>query len=273
MTATVTPIRRMDDALASVIAEAKASSLSHVEARESKLLAEWRGIRSRLLAHLVDRMLPNPLPSIPDRERRLLSRARYEDTEAVSAVRSFMAAPEARFLVLSGPKGTGKTFGAATALGSIARSTAKKWAVDYERRLPGMLHTIDRLPQEALQDALKAIGRESPGRVVAAEELRPHWVRWKTDDPARYPLLHKPKAPAVLLFEDLGTEVNDPHWQACFTTLINQRMTGQFKTIFTTNLPPKVIGKRYGERIRDRFNHVGLAVELTGDSLRQKGDF
>lgn len=273
MTASVTHLRPgMSDELAAVIDEARSTSLGRVEAEEARLLGEWKSLRPRLIAHLVDRMLPRPLPSIPDIERDVLARAAYDETEAVRAVRRFMAAPHLRFLFLSGERGLGKTFGAATALESIARTTAERWANGYERRLPAMIHTIDRLPQEAHQDALRAIGRSRPGRVVASEELRQHWVRWKGDG-KRFQLLHEPAPPEVLLFEDLGTEVNDVHWGTCFTTLINERMTGKAKTIFTTNLPPKAIGKRYGERIRDRFNHVGIAVELTGKSLRRKGDF
>lgn len=76
----------------------------------------------------------------------------------------------------------------------------------------------------------------------------------------------------LVVLDDLGTEATgNMRWDTAFATFIDDRTATEAKTLITTNLRRQQIRERYGDRIAERINHVGTAVEIAGESMRRKG--
>jgi DNA replication protein DnaC len=80
-----------------------------------------------------------------------------------------------------------------------------------------------------------------------------------------------PSADALVVLDDLGTELKSDRWSEAFETFVSARMSAG-RTLITTNHKRADIRRLYGDRIADRLNHVGKAVEIADASLRRKGD-
>lgn len=75
-----------------------------------------------------------------------------------------------------------------------------------------------------------------------------------------------------LRIEDLGCEPLDVQSFGNITQpvvrLLERRYAGQLTTIITTNLSPRQVGERYGERVRDRFRESVMVVAFDNASFR-----
>ena len=72
-----------------------------------------------------------------------------------------------------------------------------------------------------------------------------------------------------LFVDDFGTETTNEGLEREWYKLINNRWSNAKQTVFTTNLDPDEILKKYGERIFSRFKDFEY-VEFNGPDLRGK---
>ena len=95
------------------------------------------------------------------------------------------------------------------------------------------------------------------------------------DTYAREERLRELKECPMLAIDDLGCEAARVavfgNEVSPVTEILQSRYSGRMLTMFTTNLTPKQIGDRYGERIRDRFREAALKVEFGAESFRKGG--
>lgn len=164
------------------------------------------------------------------------------ETRAIAAVRAWN--PKHAALVLAGPKGTGKTVGAAWA--------ALHWASNASFRFArsATLLRLSRFDQpkdpEATRDARRAYG-----------------VRW----PEKWSDVIG--APALCL-DDLGAEYLDAKgsFVADMDELIDTFYGDRRPLIITTNLDARGVQERYGSRVFDRLNECASWQPVVGESLR-----
>ncbi len=167
------------------------------------------------------------------------------DTPAVESALSFLRAGsnELRFLVLCGPKGTGKTVAAAMALqehlcedAAQSRPSGNEWAqVDPAVWL--LSSTVGRM---SLYD------REDKVQFEAA---------------CRTPLL---------VIDDYGAEFQSAASRGLLEELFMRRHSGWRRTVMTTNLNPEGLKAHLGERLIDRINTCCLVCVCQGESLRRR---
>jgi DNA replication protein DnaC len=73
-----------------------------------------------------------------------------------------------------------------------------------------------------------------------------------------------------LVIDDLGVEYGDKSgvWQSRIDALLDARYRDYRKTIITTNLDPKAIAERYGQRVGDRLREDTVWFRVPGRSRR-----
>jgi DNA replication protein DnaC len=76
----------------------------------------------------------------------------------------------------------------------------------------------------------------------------------------------------ALIIDDLGAEYSDARgsWLADFDELIDALYSSETCTVITTNLPPKVLAERYGDRVADRIAECATWIAVGGKSMRGK---
>lgn len=150
------------------------------------------------------------------------------DTEALLAARQSV---DLGILVLSGPRGVGKTTAAAW------------WLVQKRVRTEFLATTSVRFIDAGLMS------------------------RWPRYDDAKMRELTRARA---LVIDDLGIEYTDTKgaFVSLFDEVVNNRYAAELPTLITTNLNAKSFKERYGERVADRIREVGRFVELKGKSMR-----
>ena len=158
------------------------------------------------------------------------------DSEAVRHVDRWLNAPSP-VIVLCGGVGTGKTTATMLAV----------WRI---------------LGQRVQTSAWEAVPAAMLGRRADP---------WKQDREAGIEQCDL-RAP-VFVLDDLGTErTEDARFVEALFSLVDGRQDPKHRTLITTNLARADIRPRYGDRIADRLNHIGRAVEIKGASMRRKGD-
>ena len=191
-----------------------------VDLRESHLLAR---LRKRLDGC-----------SLPTADRHRIVAGNFEKTDSVRAVAKLLGRAEtsdgpSRGLILSGGVGTGKTFGACTAL--VHHRADDFWFSTGTYVEPDDLHAI-RHPR-----------RDDPG---PKRELKGY----------------------ITVLDDVGTET-DPKFPHAFLELINECISFTPRVlILTTNLTKEQFRERYDARIIDRLNSFETWVQLRGASRR-----
>lgn len=80
--------------------------------------------------------------------------------------------------------------------------------------------------------------------------------------------ISKLEAVDLLIIDDLGTEVNSESSVNYLTRIIDNRATFKKKTIITTNLNPKELKDRYGDRFYSRCFEYFLRIPITGKDNR-----
>lgn len=157
----------------------------------------------------------------------------------------FLAASvdNARFLVLFGKTGTGKTVAACLVLSEILRR------IDASSRPSG--GDAQRVP---------------PGLFVRANTL----ARLSAYDAADREWLESAIRTPCLVLDDLGSEAANDIFKAQLYELLDRRYARSRRTIITSNLDKATFAKRYGERISDRLREKGMSGEFIGESLRKR---
>ena len=202
---------------------------------------DWHGAVTRIQRLAVNRPQPQPvhldvsLPlaaaQVPRRLQNVLDQLDASNPY-VRRVREWVAQPaDAWCLILSGPKGVGK-------------STAAAWWIRDQ------VATHDRG------------SFESRLWWPATDIMRANWYS------ADFDVLH---TSTELVIDDLGVEYADAGGsvQAKLDSLIDARYRDYRRTIITTNLNRAAFEIRYGERIYDRLRDGGAFFEAASESQRE----
>jgi len=95
------------------------------------------------------------------------------------------------------------------------------------------------------------------------------------DHLARTERIQELKECPMLAIDDLGCEAARVsvfgNEVSPVTEILQHRYTGRMLTMFTTNLTPRQIGERYGDRIADRFRESATFVRFNEASYRKGG--
>lgn len=168
-----------------------------------------------------------------------------EKTPAVDAALQFLADRDARFLLLLGKKGTGKT--AAAAL--VAESTVLDW-VDRRNSLPsgyGVSHS----------SGAEFILASTFGRMSG----------YAADDKEWFERLCKVR---VLILDDFGAEHLNPFGASMLDELVTRRHGARLRTVITSNLDKGALKARLGDRLYDRISTSCIACVSVGESMRKR---
>lgn len=219
-------------------AEAKAAGVTVADLRkrreDEKRAQEAEAERERVIGDRLRALASLPLTAA---DCEAIARGQHVDTRPVSHVQRWLADESApAFLVLLGGVGTGKTY--ATGLAALehggTRGYLKGRSVEFCR----------------------------------AADLGKRADPWRADLEAGVRPLNLDAS--LLILDDLGAERDaDARFHEGLFRLVDARLDR--RTIITANLAKADIRARYGERIADRLNHVGRAVEIGGKSLRRQG--
>ena len=74
----------------------------------------------------------------------------------------------------------------------------------------------------------------------------------------------------LLIIDDLGSEMSNNFTDSQLYSIINERIVNRLSTVISTNLTPKMILERYGERLFSRFMKEYDFIKLIGDDIRLK---
>lgn len=202
--------------------------LAAVEAADRQRAAEERRkAQTELRIHLVECGCPaKDLRRVLDEPEKMIS------TKSLWHARQSHSRGES-MLVLSGPRGIGKT-------------TAAAWWLVQEREPVEYVRTTFPLFVEA-------------GLLARYDRYNKPEMRTLTRARA-------------LVIDDLGTEYLDGKgaFVSLFGEVMNARYAAELPTLITTNMLAAEFKERYKERIADRIREVGRYIELEGESLRGK---
>lgn len=165
-------------------------------------------------------------------------------TTALSAAGRFVTADaiEARFLVLYGRRGAGKTSGGV-------------WAV---RELLAR-HMADQRPSGGIP--------VEPAMFVLASTF----ARISGYNHADREWFERVASCSVLLIDDLGAEAQNQFSATMLDELLTRRHGARLRTIITSNLDKEALAVRLGERLYDRIRTSCIAAQCAEDSLRKRG--
>lgn len=218
--------------------------------------AEWRDGWRTKRAELIGVALP-PAPGLRGETRAMFCQGQPKPTKALRSVARFFE-EDARFLVLMGGIGTGKTLAAIEACVLEHRKHVERWC-----------NAVSRLEDPGNAPPPPALRKSRRAEWCLASSVSRRVEPWKQDLDAGAVALRL-KAP-VLVVDDLGTERKDDRFASAFGELVETRQGGSLRTVITTNLPRSEIRDRYGDRIADRLNHSGFVVQLGSESMRKRG--
>ena len=74
----------------------------------------------------------------------------------------------------------------------------------------------------------------------------------------------------LLILDDLGTELGGAFTTACLYDIINTRLVRGLPTVMSTNLSPKELTDRYGERIASRLFGEYTPLVFCGEDVRKE---
>lgn len=164
---------------------------------------------------------------------------------AIEAARKFVAMPakDARFLLLLGPKGVGKTVAAALAVRLILR----------------------RFPWNEQPSGGEARQR-SPGEFVLAASF----ARLSGYNGPDREWFERCCNATVLVIDDVGAEAQNEFSASMLDECLTRRHGNRLRTVITSNLDGKALRTRLGERLSDRISETCVSARVTGESLRGK---
>lgn len=167
---------------------------------------------------------------------------------AVDAAAGWLEGPPARWLILEGPFGVGKT-GLAVCLykAIVDRMIAQRG--EYE----GLIRRSPRPAQFWRVPDLLAAQKAAMGKDV----------RMPCD---------KAEAAEFLVLDDLGAERGTDYDRDAIAQLIQRRYQAGRRTLLTTNMGADDMVEEFGHRVIDRMRHDSLVVTFRGNSLRGKAE-
>ena len=126
--------------------------------------------------------------------------------------------------------------------------------------------SVDCVSQGNQKDPLPATGASLkrnavPPEFAAFESARFHGG---ADDTDRYLTVE------LLILDDLGTELGGAFTTACLYDIINTRLVRGLPTVMSTNLSPKELTDRYGERIASRLFGEYTPLVFCGEDVRKE---
>ena len=124
---------------------------------------------------------------------------------------------------------------------------------------------------KAFQNLLNLLGlRDEYGNTIGFSIVDAREIAWMCRD--RHQEWRALSRRNMLAIDDLGTEpveIQDyGNHLSPVIDLLYKRYDGQLFTIITTNLTPKEIRERYGERIADRLNEMAFRIVFDNDTYR-----
>lgn len=163
--------------------------------------------------------------------------ARADNPLVARWVARYLSDPSATpSLVLSGPTGTGKTW--------------QCWAA-----IRGVV------------EGLAATGRGLRWRAISHPDLNAA-LRPKVDG-SHNSVLQLHMSADLLFLDDLGAGKNTDWTEDTLYRLVDHRWSNRLTTIYSTNLPPKLLTAAVGERVVSRLGDA-VRVSITGDDRRWK---
>lgn len=216
--------------------------------------AEWQRRRPEVRAKAIEAELRRMGVRLLDEDLAMVIAGELECTQALLGARRFHSSTR-RFCVMLGPPGVGKTLAAVWLGMQPAQEAVERW-----------LQQLDR-SNEPLRDLQRDRLHIPPCEWVSAPDVATRWSRWRGDLDPGDPI-HR-EAP-VLIVDDLGTERRTDRWIEAFGQLIDYRQTVG-RTVLSANLEKADIRRHYGDRVADRLNHSGIAMRLSGPSMRRQG--
>lgn len=216
--------------------------------RQRAVEARSRDITAAVPAHLADLGVPRDA---------IKALAAARDTEPVKAARKFLAATteEARFLVLLGSKGAGKT---------VASALVLEWAIRESYRRVEHMVAGARVSEVSAEFVLMSTFARISG--------------YGAEDKAWFERLCSVKA---LVLDDFGAEHLGAFGASMLDELLTRRHGAWLRTVITSNLAAKADGppekrqptfrERIGERLFDRIRTSGIQCVAAGESLRKRG--
>lgn len=167
------------------------------------------------------------------------------DEPAVVAARRFLAQPaaDARFLVLLGKKGTGKTVAGALVLREMLT------------------------PRLAVEGAGGDEARRAEAVCFILASTLARMSGYASDDKAWFEDLCAARG---LLIDDYGAEHMTQFGAGMLDELLTRRHGARLRTVITSNLSKDLFEQRVGERLFDRIRTSCVFAATTGDSLRRR---
>ena len=74
----------------------------------------------------------------------------------------------------------------------------------------------------------------------------------------------------LLIIDDLGSEMSNTFTETQLYSIVNERLRKGLSTVISSNLSPKMLHDRYGERIFSRFMKDYDFIKLIGSDIRTK---
>lgn len=181
--------------------------------------------------------------------------AREGQSEALDACKALTRNPrEGNGLLLTGGVGSGKTLVAAALVNTVLREQADGLNDGFKSRFADVSTFLDSLLHPA-------------ARLVTSVDLLSK-LRQSFDDGNPQVVLDGYKRVPLLVLDDLGTEKPSEWVQERLHELIDSRYGDMLPTVITTNLLPREMRIRLGDRTCDRIRSMCKTITITAESQR-----
>lgn len=125
----------------------------------------------------------------------------------------------------------------------------------------GKTHLSSAIAKEVIDRGFDVLYDSAMHVFAAFENARFHGG---ADDTDRYLTVE------LLILDDLGTELGGAFTTACLYDIINTRLVRGLPTVMSTNLSPKELTDRYGERIASRLFGEYTPLVFCGEDVRKE---
>ena len=162
-------------------------------------------------------------------------------------------------VMLVGGVGSGKTMIASGTVIRLLKNQARRAGDDFKRNFAWGGNVLDHLLHPS-------------ALMVSTVELFSQLKACFDGRGSADAVLHKYKAVPLLVLDDLGAESSKDWGMGQIFEIIDRRYNECLPTLITTNLLPKEIGNRMGERTADRLREMCRVVNITTASQRKTAE-